>query len=71
MALAHDILRAAAKVALQGQQSVIAGLDQVEDEYHRKALVDLSGQFNKLASVIYKTLQLMEREDGEDEETEQ
>lgn len=69
MALAHDILKAAAKVALEAQTSVITNMHEVSDERHRRELVEVSGLFNKIAADIYRRLMQLERdEDGETEQ---
>ena len=65
MTTAHPTLRAAAAHAIAGQNSVIEGVTEVVDDAHQKALVRVSGLFNKLAEEIYKEIERLDPDDDD------
>ena len=67
MSLVHEYLQAAASHALKGQNDVLKGVEQSEDDAHRFALVKASGFFNKLVQDIYRELERLERDDADDD----
>ena len=66
MTTAHPTLRAAAALAIRGQNSVIEGVSEVVDDAHQKALVRVSGLFNRLAEDIYKELERLDPDETDD-----
>lgn len=66
MAIVHEYLQAAASLALKGQNEVLQGVPQCNEDYQRETLVKASGLFNDVAQEIYKLLGRLEREDDDD-----
>ena len=66
MTTAHPTLRAAAAHAIAGQNSVIKGVTEAVEDAHQKALVRVSGLFNKLAEDIYRELERLEPDEDDE-----
>lgn len=61
---AHDTLRSAIDLAIQGQNETIQAVTECDDPHQKSMLVRVSGLFNKLARDIYTEL---EREPNDDD----